>query len=423
MRPTWPRGAGRFHLLLGAIAGVGFFIRVLWTHTHGLVQNGLLVDQTYYHRVANFVANGDGYINPAAFDAGFRRATADKPPLYPLALALETKLGGGGVDAHRYLGALLGTATIVMLGLLARHLGGNALGLLVAALGALNPQLWVVDSQMLSETLYGPLLVLVLLLAYRLREQPSLRRGAALGAALGLATLTRPEGIAIGVLIGLVLLWKQRRLALPGVAMAAAVCVLLIAPWSIRNWIVFDRPVFLSQQSAENVGGANCDAAYYGRDIGLWRVDCLKPVLPLSLNEAVRVAAVKKTGTEYIKDHLARVPVVVLARIGRSWGFFRPHTATLERVVGWVLLVLALIGGWVAARRRGVAVGILLVPAVVVTLTSAAQFGWLRYRYSTNLAFLVLAGFAVLAAYDWARARPGRGAAVDRPAHAQEASL
>jgi 4-amino-4-deoxy-L-arabinose transferase-like glycosyltransferase len=387
---------GRFELAVGAIAALGGLVRVAWIERAPFRPGGLIVDESYYHRVANFLADGAGYISPYAFDAGQTLPTAEKPPLYPLLLALESKLGGSGFHAHRLLGAVLGAATIVLLAVLAKRIGGARLGLITAGLVALNPELWKWDSQVLSEPLYAPLTALVLLAAYRLRDRMTIGRGAVLGAAVGLAGLTRPEAlIYIPLLVLLLLFWSRRDAVKPALAMCA-VCALVMAPWVVRNWSAFDRPL-ISNQSAETIAGANCPTTYYGIGIGFWDVTCIRPAGTVTQNEAERAAAQKATGVRYARDHLGRLPLVVVARIGRTWGFFRPVATTLDTTVGWVLLVLAL-PGLAILRRRRVPVAILLLPAAVVTIASAISFGWLRYRFGADLALIVLAAVTVEAA-------------------------
>jgi hypothetical protein len=88
---------------------------------------------------------------------------------------------------------------------------------------------------------------------------------------------------------------------------------------------------------------------------------------------------------------------VVLARVGRTWGFFRPVATTLDKIVAWILLALALPGLVILVRRR-VTVAILLLPPAVVTIASALSFGWLRYRFAADIAFILLAAVTVEAA-------------------------
>jgi 4-amino-4-deoxy-L-arabinose transferase-like glycosyltransferase len=387
---------GRFWVPLTAVALAGTAVRFWWTATHDLIQTGIVVDQRFYHGVANALANGTGYVVP-----GTHLPTADKPPLYPLLLAAESVIGGESLHAHRLLGPLLGGATIVVLALIGRRLGGDRVALLTALLAAIDVQLWVIDSQILSETLYGLLLALVLLLAYRVWDRPAARDAALLGLTVGLAALTRAEAVIVGLLIGLVLLHRHRRAAVRPVAIAATVALIAIGPWSIRNWITFDQPVFLSQQSSENIAGANCRPAYYGRDTGSWRVDCLRPRAP-GESEPDWAGKLKDDGLSFAGDHAGRVPLVLLARVARTWGLYPPRQgfgftragAWRESIVAWVLLGLALAGAIVAVRRR-VPIAVLIVPAVTVTITAITQFGLLRYRYSADLAFLVLAAFAL----------------------------
>lgn len=394
-------------------------IRVLWVEHAPYNPFGLVVDEQYFHRVANFVSDGLGFISPAAFDAGSHLPSAEKPPLYPLLLAAESKLGFSSFHAHRLLGPLLGMATIVLLALVAKRIGGPRLALLTAALTAVDPVLWKWDSHVLSEPLYGPLLALLLLAAYAAGDRPTVKRFAVLGGVIGLAGLTRPEALFFAPLLILLFGVRLRRGALlPLVAMCTA-CAIVVSPWVIRNWIAFGRPL-MSNQSAETIAGANCPTTYYGIGIGFWDVTCIRPVGTVLQNEADRSAAQKATALRYARRHLGRVPIVLAARVGRTWGFFRPVATGVDKAVAWILLLLGL-PGLVLLRRRRAPVAILLLPAAVVTIASMLSFGWLRYRFGADLALTVLAAATAEAALLLAvpRLRPApRGAREARHAPA-----
>jgi 4-amino-4-deoxy-L-arabinose transferase-like glycosyltransferase len=380
--------------LLGVIAAAGVAARIAWAEIAAFRPSGLIVDEVYYDRLANFVADGMGYISPAAFDQGQILPSAEKPPLYPLLLAFESLLGGSSFHAHRLLGAVLGGLTIVLLALLAKRLGGPRLAIVTALLVAADPELWKWETQVLSEPLYGVLIALMLLCAYWVRDSPTARRGAALGGVIGLATLTRPEALIFVFLIGGLLLWERRRRAVKAVAASCAVCVLVLVPWTIRNWSEFGQPVLLSNQNSEVIAGANCPTTYSGVGIGFLDVRCVLPVGSPTQNEVDRADAQRRTGLRYAGDHLDRLPLVMVARIGRTWGFFRPIATPLDKVVGWILLVVAIPGVVIAFRRR-LPIGILLTPAVAVTIQSALAFGWLRFRFAADLTLLVFAAIAV----------------------------
>ena len=93
----------------------------------------------------------------------------------------------------------------------------------------------------MTEALSLPLAALSGLLLVWLVRRPRLGLAAALGAALGLLTLTRPEYLYLAAAIGVtglaISLWRRRL----GLAMAASCLVagVVIAPWSLRNAALF----------------------------------------------------------------------------------------------------------------------------------------------------------------------------------------
>ena len=73
--------------------------------------------------------------------------------------------------------------------------------------------------------------------------------------------------------------WLRRAVQTPSItgdemAFAVLAAALVIAPWTVRNWITFDQPVLLSTNDATVLTGANCHDTYHGKDLGSWRVDC-----------------------------------------------------------------------------------------------------------------------------------------------------
>ena len=96
-----------------------------------------------------------------------------------------------------------------------------------------------------------------------------------LGALIGLATLTRGEGLLLIPLLAWPAAWsvgragRGRRLAV-----STAAALVLIAPWVVRNAVVFGHPS-LAADANTLIAGANCHDTYYGHDIGWWSLDCL----------------------------------------------------------------------------------------------------------------------------------------------------
>lgn len=413
----------RFPVVLGLIALVALGVRT----AYALAQNGYPVqgDALTFHLVGQGLADGHGFREAfAPFGP-----TAEHPPLFELFLALLDKLGANGYPAHRLVLGLLGTLNVVLIGVLGRSLAGRRVGLVAAAIAALYPLLWTADGALMSETLYGTWVLGALLAAVWMARAPGPRPALLLGALIGLAALTRGEGILLIVLLALPLAlrgahsWRGRGL-LFGSALAALIVVL--APWAIRNLSTFDTPTLISTNSNGIFIGANCPATYSGPLIGAWRFQCYTRRRP-GEDEAAYFARERSIGLRYAVDHAERWPAVVAARLGRELDVFRVgqsqffNAAEGRRAdwvgrgihVYWVVALLAL-GGIVLLRRRreGDALLVLLAPVAMVLLVAVLTYGGTRFRYAAEPSLIVLAAVALNAGagelIGRARTRPAR---------------
>jgi 4-amino-4-deoxy-L-arabinose transferase-like glycosyltransferase len=395
-----------FSARLAAIAAVALALRVLHLVLVAEDVEGV-GDFFFYHGSANLLADGRGYIDPFLSTASDPYPTALHPPLWPLALAVVSKLGFTSILAHRMLGCLLGAVVVALIGLLGRRVLGDRAGLIAAGIAAVYPTLIAADGSLMSETLYGLFVAVVLLLAYRMHERPTPALALAMGVAIGLSALTRGEGVFFLPLLAVPLAWRGGGAGrVPRLACAVAGVALVVLPWTVRNDIRLDRPILISTNDSTVVAGANCDGVYSGPDIGFWHLDCISEREP-GLNEAEQAAIWRRQGTDYARDHLARMlAVVVPVRVLRTWDFFQPrHQATTAEgrplrvqqagtAVYYLLLVLAVLGA-IALRRARRPIWMLVVPAIAVSLSSALGFGLPRFRQAAEIAIVVLAAVAI----------------------------
>jgi hypothetical protein len=396
--------------LLGIVA-LGIALRVVHTLAVAPWPPPVLTDELWFNGLAGLLAEGHGFIRPFEFVFQHRvQPTAEHAPLYPVALAGVHVLGGDGPDAHRLLGALLGGGTIAIAGLLGRRLAGDRAGLLAAGIAAVYPILIATDGAMMSETLYVLLVALALLAAYRLVEQPRPGRAVLLGAVCGLAALTRGEALLLLVLL---LVPVARRPGGGRTALVAAVSMLVVlAPWTVRNWIVFDRPVLIATDAGSALAGANCAAVYAGHDIGHWNLGCVGP--PDGRNEAVRLGDAGRRGVDYALEHARRLPIVMAARFATAWGLYDPLDVPEGRSAAvmhagmamYALLVPLAIYGLVLLRRRGAGTWIVAAPIVLVTITAILVYGNVRLRSPAEVSIVVCAGVGIEAL--WRRAGAAR---------------
>ena len=396
-----------FHAGLLAIAAAGLAIRVAYTV---LVADdiGGIGDYFFYHDSANYLADGRGFINPFALATGPAEPTAEHPPLWSFVLAVTSLLGGTGYESHKLTGCIVGAAAILPIGLLGRRVAGDRAGLVAAALAAVYPTLIAADGSLMSESLYGLLVAMALVAAYRFHDRPGWVVAAALGALLGLAALTRGEALVLLPLLGLVLClgerapWRRRLLRFAAICAGAAVVIL---PWTIRNWVAFDRPVLVSINGSAVIAGANCDQVYSGENMGFWEVDCAGGV-PRSLSEPEKAEVWRERGVDYALDHPGRLPAVGAVRVLRVWDLWQPWRQTLSegrdrtvQALGTGDVLPAGAGGrrgaLVLLRRRGVPLAILLAPPVAVTLSALLGYGLPRFRHAAEIPLVVLAAVAL----------------------------
>src|SRR3954471_23023258 len=276
-------------------------------------------DALTFHIEGGFLAHGEG----------FRRVfedvpTAEHPPLFVCLLALFTLLGGDGMLAQKLLLGLVGAVTVVLVGLLGRRVAGDRAGILAAGLAAVHPLLWLPGGALMSESLYGPLVVGSLLAACAYAGNRTPARAALVGALVGLAALTRGEALLLVPLLALATLVRaplRGRVRLAHLGALVAAFALVLAPWSIRNALTFDAPVLISANADGVWAGANCAKTYYGPIVGSWDFPCYgrRP----AGDEAEQSRAYRRRGMAYMGDHVSRVPVVLAARVGRVWDLYR----------------------------------------------------------------------------------------------------
>jgi len=401
---------------LTAAAALGLLLRAAYLYGPARHVVGI-GDWWFYHWQPGLIVNGHGFTDPWALLATHRyRPSAAHPPLYSIVLSGLYLLGGHGALIQRSLGLLLGTVTLVLVGLLGRRVGGERLGVIAALLYAVYPVMIAVDGDLMSEVLYGPLIAGMLLAAFALYDRPTVRRALVLGVVIGLAALTRTEALLFVPFLLVPVAWRARsggrgpgtgpgRAVLAGVGILA--CAVVIAPWLIRNEVAFGRFVLISTNNQTVIAGANCPQTYHGVNMGGWDITCIAP--RTKTNEAAQAAIWQHDGLSYAAHHLSRLPAVIALRELRVWDLWQPRRQARTfaegqqidvaeaGVAAFWLLALVAIPGVLALRRRPPALLILLAPAAVVCLTTAIGYGVPRLRDSFDIALPVLAAAGVLA--------------------------
>ncbi len=372
-------------------------------------------DARNFHLLANGLADGFGYVRAVdRVDFGMLVNTAEYPPLFPAVLAIASVVGLDSFTAHQVVAALVAATAVPLIGLLGRRVAGPAVGLLAATVAVFHPMLFQTGAALMSEALYLPLVVAVLLAVLVARDRQSWRWWAGAGALAGLAALARGEGLLLGGIVFVVAVADHVRTdRARAVRCAAAVAVgvaVMIVPWSIERSIATGGPVLVSANQQTVLAGANCPATYDGGFRGWWVFSCFADAGRPGDTEAERYRELTPTAIDFAMDRPARLPGVAAIRVLRVWGLHdigrqidwestEGRTTGAQRA-GWaytLALIPFAVAGAVWLRRRHGPWGLLTSMVVMVTFTAAVTYGNERFRIAAEPALAVLAAVGAMA--------------------------
>ncbi len=274
---TAARAAARERLTLAAIAALAFAVRLAWILATNFTPT-LSDDAGRYDLLGRSLAHAAGYINPNG------TTTLFWPPGYPFILAAVYRIFDDSVRAALVVNALFAAGTVVLVYAIGRRAFDARAAMLGALLYALMPSAVFFAGVTLSETAF----TFVLLLAIWLIVESAVRRSgrllAAAGVAVGYAALIRGQAALIPLVALPFWLWPagdvtagDRRgdggtasgaptgmdttngapaAAWPGASAIraallrtlalGAVAAVVIAPWTVRNYVESGSAVLIS---------------------------------------------------------------------------------------------------------------------------------------------------------------------------------
>jgi hypothetical protein len=363
------------------LAGALLWRLVLVPVTHA---GGYTSDEKEYIHMATGLAEGTGFV-----DSNGDRAV--RAPLFPGTLSLLARLPAWIWIGH-LLGALLGTLVVYLGYLVAWQMLRDKRGALSAAvILAVHPGLAIYSGLLQTETLYTVLLLGSLLVAARFPEDPRTQRGVLVGVLGGLAGLTRAVAVGFFPLMLLALWWAgggSRRRLLPGLCVAAVCWCAVIAPWTIRNALLFETLLPVSSGGGSSLllgnnpfasGGLRVEAGFEQ-----WYGEQRRRNGGTGANEVERSAVDGKIARQYMAEEPLRTLMLAVKKSQIFWVYPAVHTDSdlrvqLPAVATDLAVWLAVAVGLVALRPpRGagvlVACAILYFWFVQAVLHSEARF-------------------------------------------------
>ena len=285
---------------------------------------GISNDDVQFNRLAVNLAEGHGYrITPD------RPLTSFRAPGFPFVLAGLYAITGESPPAAYLLFCVLGALACVLTYLLAREVltdgGAGPAGMLAAVY---LPHAYLAAT-FFSENVYVPCLALGLLLFVCFTKTRRLGLASAAGLVLGWAALTRPGALLlmpllVAVLAGSDLQVKRFR---PFGYVALTVSVLaVILPWTARNHEVHGKWVLIATNGGTTFWGGNNDLVLneHMQHLGYWVPSTMLPNRDLidaaaEESEVARDAMEWRFGKEWVRSHLASMPLLELYKFVRLW--------------------------------------------------------------------------------------------------------
>jgi hypothetical protein len=235
------------------------------------------------------------------------------------------------------------------------------------------------------------------------------------GAFVGLAWLTRVNGALLLAAVLPLAALRGRRLVGPAVALAS--CVLVVAPWTIRNAIELHAFVPVSTESGSTLAGTyNSTTMHNSKARGAWMLPRDTSIAPLAarrLPPPQRDALLRNAALRFILAH-PTYPLVVAGENLRRWlnlaGLPRarfeastidigPTWADIGVPFGWALAGLALAGLLTRAVRPSF---FWLAPTALLAVTLLVNAETPRFRAPLD-PFLILLAAAFIAGSRYAR--------------------
>jgi MYXO-CTERM domain-containing protein len=397
----------------------------------------IIHDARDYDRHARSLATGQGYGKIGSGPGGL---TAFRPPGYPYFLAGVYAIAGveradkeQRERAGRIANAIVGTAIVALIGLLAAQLFDRRIALLAMALAAVYVPLVLVGGALMSEPLFAALMLAALVAAISARGSARPLRWIVLaGLFAGLMILARANALVLLAPLALAVWTGRPRLAWRNVAAPAllvAVAFATVAPWTVRNAVVLDSFVPVSTQFGSALAGTYNDEARADRvHPASWRSlrripeyqhivgpSSWRRVPEPQLDKELRSAAI-----HYAADHPAYVGKVaywntvrMLDLAGLDWSrhtagtiSVAPDWADAGVVCFWVFALLAGAGAF-SLRRRGFPLYVAAIPLLLYLSVVFMVFETPRYRTGIDPFIVLLAAVALVGAWDALASRVG----------------
>ncbi len=328
--------------------------------------------------------------------------TAFLPPLNPWLLAGTIAVFGDSPAANLLVllfYALVSCCQVLLAYGICRYFASESTARLAALIAAVFVPAATAVASFSGSALYQTLALTVLWLCLRLNRRADISTALFSGLALGLLILLRAEFIAFGPVLLLLSLWPrlrtQRMVVVKLLAVAALPVVVLVGPWLLRNYQLYDKPVGMSSHPWNEIwrgtnpyaSGSSYDAE--GNSVwvghGPW-TDIAARLDSLPYNARFELAA-DSLQREIVMDFISREPAhaasLFAAKFAMIWTFdwYAPKARNPVYLLFSFAMTILFILGMNVLRRNRQWLPFLLFLAFVLAYTALFTLTHVEPRY------------------------------------------
>ncbi|MFH1733710.1 MAG: glycosyltransferase family 39 protein [bacterium] len=290
--------------------------------------------------------------------------TAWEAPLYAFILAGYMLLFGNNLIGMAFIQTMIAGLTCWGLGVYATWLVGPAVGLLTASVFALYPEMIFMPLKYVAEPWLLAELILFLLIGFKYFQTEKVRYVILCGLIAGIAALTKESALIFPLVLMVWMALKKRLTSkiIRDTVLMVVVMLAVIAPWTIRNYKVFDEFVLIRTNFWTNLwrgnhpGATGC-ARGFDKELIDFSLDpdySARLHAELHGNEVQREQAHEKFAFEFIRQNPGKYVNLSLRRFIYFWTVdpTHPMSGNILYWLPWIFLsIFALVGGIITRHR------------------------------------------------------------------------
>ena len=192
------------------------------------------VDPDRFGDLSSNLSSGLGYVYTAH---GGLVPAFDRGPVYPAVVALLFVFSGSrSFVPVQVFQSILHGVTCILVYLIARRLISRRGALVAQGLAGIHPMLLWYTPRVWIETTFTFLVTLTILTLMLLHERPSIARAIVAGGIIGIAALDKSVILPFAAVAAIAFLLEGGRKHVPAAAALLGSAVILVVPWTVRNY-------------------------------------------------------------------------------------------------------------------------------------------------------------------------------------------